>query len=536
MAQLLPEPFDVATMRDAGERRVASRLKSDLAPGWLVFPNFRFRLEGRDFEIDFVLLHAEYGIGTLEVKTGRLGVKQGSWVRNQSDVDPDDQARTNAYHLRALLAQVVPTLPTAVHWGIALPDAHGFDGQLPVDVAAHQLLFAPQVEDCATAIDALFTRRSVLTAAQVTALVAAMCPTATFSYDPGLVDQLLQNQIDATCEAQVAAVKELDGNNRIYLEGRAGTGKTYVAIRWAQRALIDGQRVLLTCYNEPLGRQLQEIFASDDGEDDGEERPILVGPFLPLMVQLAGMPAPVTAGEDPNDFWTRTIPAHIAENWSLVTDRFDCIIVDEAQDFSPAWIGLLESLLDPEGANKFFLVGDSRQTLQDRGFAAPNRAAGWVQARLTANVRNPRDIATIARRHLDGASAPATMPPSNALHGVAITTDDEAVVAVRRVLATEQERGTAHRDVFVVAARADLRNRLRQELALGTAEERALDRIGCETAHRAKGLEYPVVIVVAGSQGFDENGLYVAITRASARLWVIGGALLLDEIGVAVDG
>ena len=98
-------------------------------------------------------------------------------------------------------------------------------------------------------------------------------------------------------------------------------------------------------------------------------------------------------------------------NWHHVTTRFDRIIVDEAQDFSPAWLGLLESLLDPDGANQIFLLADPHQQLIDRGFTMPTAAAGWVTAELPFNVRNAKEIARVARRHLDGSAAASRLAP-----------------------------------------------------------------------------------------------------------------------------
>ena len=117
----------------------------------------------------------------------------------------------------------------------------------------------------------------------------------------------------------------------------------------------------------------------------------------------------------------RDLPAHLLNNWSHITQRFDRIIVDEAQDFSPAWIGLLESLLDPEGEDKFFLLADTHQEVVARGFVPPSISAGWVHGDLRQNVRNSRDIARLARRFLDWAAAPASLPATEDFRGLEIT-------------------------------------------------------------------------------------------------------------------
>ena len=54
----------------------------------------------------------------------------------------------------------------------------------------------------------------------------------------------------------------------------------------------------------------------------------------------------------------------------------------------------------------------------------------------------------------------------------------------------------------------------------------------CETAHRAKGLEYDVVIVAAGAKPIRDTDLYIAVTRAIRQLVVIGPPALLDRLGL----
>ena len=49
-----------------------------------------------------------------------------------------------------------------------------------------------------------------------------------------------------------AGARALDANRRVLVTGGAGSGKTRLAMAWARRAVGRGERVLLTCYNDPL--------------------------------------------------------------------------------------------------------------------------------------------------------------------------------------------------------------------------------------------------------------------------------------------
>ena len=537
MATLLPHSFRIDHMTNQAEKTVVDALVRRLDDRWLVLPNFDLRYEGKDHEIDVVLLHPTYGLGIIEIKGGEIHLSEGAWKRSQRYETPDEQAKSNAYTLRNFLDKAVPNLPRHVAWGVALPDCTRFDGMLPPMMQREQLLLGSDMEEPTRAMESLFADASRLTAQQLTQVVEVLLPTARFTYDPRQVDLSVEKQIDDVCEAQVGALKELDANRRIYVDGRAGTGKTYRATRWAKRGVFEQERVLLTCDNDPLGRQLARQFDSFLPSDDDDETSgyVLAGPFLRLALALPGMPPVDFPETNDSEYWSVRVPAHLVANWHRVTARFDRIIVDEAQDFSPAWLGLLESLLAEEGEHRFFWLADRNQQLQDRGFTPPSVDAGWVSLKLTVNVRNPRDIARLARQLEDGASAPSSMPVASVLRGVAITNTDDAVIATRRVIEEVTAAGVPVSDILVVASDTVLRERLRHELDLIPADAETASRPACEVANRAKGLEYRVVIVVAGDDGFRAEPLYVAITRASSRLYVVAGAQLLAELGVTSD-
>jgi hypothetical protein len=106
------------------------------------------------------------------------------------------------------------------------------------------------------------------------------------------------------------------------------------------------------------------------------------------------------------------------------------------------------------------------------------------------------------------------------------------VSVTRQLIDETTAAGVPVSDILVVASDSSLRERLRSELNLIPADAEIATRPACEVANRAKGLEYRVVIVVAGDEGFRAEPLYVAITRASSRLYVVAGTQLLDELGV----
>ncbi len=400
---------------------------------------------------------------------------------------------------------------------------------LPPDTAVVQLLLAGSLDDPQEAIEALVSDRrggQALSAAAVETIVATLRPDVELTYDPDARARAVRERLDELCANQVAALETLDANRRAYVAGRAGTGKTRLAMGWARRAFVNDERVLLTCYNDPLAAGMAAQLPDDER--------LVIGGFLRVALTLDGMPPlPIPELAD-HDWWTITAVDHLHQHWPQVTERFDTIVVDEGQDFSPAWMDLLEALLDPDGSRRLLVVADDAQELYDRGFVAPLADDGWAVAELVNNCRNVHEIARLLRRHLDGARAPMIGP--SALGVQWLPTDDlRAVIDVVNArlvdLLETDERDPA--GVVVATCTTSVRDALRAELSLVPWEDRRIGHVACENVHRIKGLEADCVLLASPTAEVADALLYVGISRAVSQLVLVGPAALAARVGLA---
>jgi len=364
----------------------------------------------------------------------------------------------------------------------------------------------------------------------VEAIVGVLRPDVEFAWDPTARMLRARQVLDDLSAAQVRVLAELDANPRVVATGEAGTGKTRLAVAWARRTRGRDERALLTCYNEPLADRLVEIVHADED--------LKVGPFLRMALTLDGMPPlerpPAGDAKAEFDWWTDTVPAHLERHWDQVTERFDTIVVDEAQDFAPGWIDLLERLLDPDGANRLLLVADEKQPVYHRGFEPPSPEDGWTRCRLVSNSRNAREIAALLRRKFDGAPAPGAAPEATGIRFVAIAADPASAAAavddeIERLVGVE-ERNPA--GLLVLTLSSQLRDHLLAQLGLVRWEQRDAGAIVCETVHRLKGLEADTVVLVADSPEVADHLLYVGISRAVNELVVIVPQPIGDRLGL----
>ena len=527
MGLLVPTDFDLRTIENGDEREVVRRLVDGLTDGWLIFPNVTFRSH-RAHEIDVVLVHEEQGVVHLEVKGHRVYVQAGEWFGIQGKMKPQpfSQAKTNAYALRDELKKRWPGVfdHFPVRYAVAFPNTTEVRGDLPPDIKRSQLFLAPNLEDPQFAIDTLLAEARVgmrFTADQMNGIIKYLKPDADFSWDPEARIRMHRQRMEALCASQVRALERLDANRRVVVTGGAGSGKTRLALAWARRASISrNERVLVTCFNEPLADQIQTHLDGYEG--------VVAGAFLTVARSFEGMPhleepENMTA-EDASTFWNETVIGHLHLHWPKITEKFDTIIIDEAQDFSPAWIAQLESLLDEDGPRRLMMVADSGQEIFSRGFRMPQPDDGWTLCELVNNCRNSHQIARLLRTFLGGAPAPEVGPETIGIDFVEASST-EVVSKVKEILERQPDNGSGllapvGRKVVLVPS-VKLRDTLRVELGLGSWDERGTKTV-CETERRMKGTEFDTVILVDPEYRMDDRALYIGISRAINQLFVVG--------------
>lgn len=534
MGQLVPEDFDLGTLRNDAERQVVETLRDGLTDGWFVMPHVPIRTRKRDYEIDVVIVHRDFGVAVVEVKGNRVAIRNGTWYgpRWPMEPQPTQQATSNAYALRDVLRSAHPALAhLPVEWSVALPNTRELVGDLPPEVDREQVLTAAELQDPIDAIETLMlsrTRNRAIDDDRVEVIVRTIRPDVDFSHDPTARMSRARTRLDELCRVQTHALESLDVNRRVVAVGGAGTGKTRLATAWARRAWTREERVLFTCYNDPLAEVLADRLPDDEH--------LVVGSFFPLARSFAGMPPLEVPPDADHEWWMVTAAGHLAAHWHEVEERFDTIVIDEAQDFRPGWLAMLESLLRPDGPRRMLMVTDPAQVLHDRGFRVPAPDDGWTVCELVTNCRNSQQIARILRTKLDGAASPMSGPEAVDVRHVSVPVGntDAVVTAVgselNRLIDDEERDPTS---VAVLSFRSVVRDALRDAAGLDLVrwEERAEGVLG-ENVHRVKGLEHDTVILVSDRSEEPDDLLYVGVSRAVSELIVISPEAVASRLGL----
>lgn len=506
-------------LANEAERRVVQLLCDRLTDGWMVIPDVGL-VSQRDHQIDIVIAHPRDGIAVIEVKGHRPSIRGGIFEANGCVMEPQplNQARNNAYELRDRLRGVLDDQQyLRVEYAVAFPNAGALTGDLPPNIAKEQILTADSLEDLSDAIDRLISLRAgvgELGNDGVAAVIEFLCPDSSFSWDAETQVRHARSKLDQACDAQVRVLETLDLNQRVCVTGGAGAGKTRLGISWARRAAARNERVLLTCFNEPLAEVLAEQML-----DAG----IAVQAFHPFVQTLPGIPPIEIPDYADSTWWETVLVEHLEANWHLAGTRFDTIVIDEAQDFDPRWLSLLERLLDPAGPGRLMLLPNTDQAIFERGFSVPDAADGWTRSEITVNLRNSAQIASVLRRSFDGPPATVGGPESESVKWIEAIDGDSAATAVGDAIdIILDDRDHAPESILVATTSSQLRDQLIADYAFSRWEERDQTKIVCENIHRMKGLEFDHLVLVVPDPDVQEELLYVGISCAILSLTVIG--------------
>lgn len=535
MARMVPESLSPES--PASERYVYKRLEAGLPASWTVIHGRRFFLPGgrpREGELDFLVIDPARGAIGLEVKGGGVERSGDHWFstdlsqQRHEIKDPGKQASAAVHGIHRYLT-TARGFGQAGHrcrigWGVVLPDIEvpsDLGPELPRELIIDRGAFA----DIQRGIDRVFKAQGVsgpaLSRVTLAALLEVLLPTCHLVPSLAARFQHEGDSLIRLTDEQASILDMLEANQRVAIEGAAGTGKTLLALEKARRLADQGQRSLLLCFNRPLADSLRQSAA-------GFEVDTFHG-FCSAKANLAKLGFRIPAGGSAKQFWEEEAPLKLLEALEARSDdRYDAIVVDEGQDFRENWWPSIDEALRVPGRGTLYVFFDPHQNIYGGG---PPSALGVAPTRLIYNCRNTIRIAEYAA-DLVGASAKVRpgAPSGAAVEVVSCASPDEVVAQVRRrlhILVVDEKLRAEQ--IVILSTRSTKRSALAKQRHLGNFHLVDLDAIPAPmevrfgTLHRFKGLEADVVLLVDITGGERTSGpahLYVGASRARHLLLV----------------
>ncbi len=358
-----------------------------------------------------------------------------------------------------------------------------------------------------------------------------------------LVDDTEHQRIKLTAN-QAKVFRTIGGRRRAIVSGGAGTGKTLLAAQRARLLADSGLTVLLVCYNRPLADSLAKALSGVSNLNVMSyhqfcEAAIRRSKALGADVMKEAQEAyPSDSIQQEFDL---QYPVALALAAEVIPERYDAILVDEAQDFGDEyWLGL-ELLLRDQESSYFYVFVDENQRLYQRGSRIPVNESPFY---LTNNCRNTLPIHELAYRYYAGdeVDVPELLGPGITWID-ASTPLEQAKAIVSRVKHWIDHEGLQPADVTVLVARSPKQYayELLAEAAIKSSiqffysDHRETSGVLVETVSRFKGLESHAVLLWVGDEVLDEvrkETMYVGVTRAKSLLAVVGSYRTIKKLKV----
>lgn len=399
MPNMLPENPRLA---NDSERRVWQALGEQLGAGDLVVAGQRVTDHLKDHEVDFVVAIEGAGVVCVEVKGGEVWHDGHNWLQEKRNgmfrtIEPVRQAREACYALRGFIESDPRWTQGRLRWDhvVVLPNS-----QLPQDFALPdcprwKVVDRDEMSGLAARLTDVIAQqelnRPLLTSTAVDQLRAALSGRGLPQRD--VVARALENEdaADILNQQQAVILNAIQMLPRVEVRGGAGSGKTFMAMEQARRLANAGQRVALICYSHGLASYLKRITAGWPRR----QQPDYVGEFHSLGIRWGAPKGPDEneRTEETSQFYEHDLPAQMLELAAALPDgqRFDAIVIDEAQDFADSWWDpVLAALRDPDDGGLYVFL-DEGQRVFDRQGTPP---VPLVPLILDQNIRNTRQIAS----------------------------------------------------------------------------------------------------------------------------------------------
>jgi len=550
MAEIIPKLSEaqISKIEPKSEQKVYRALTEQLPMDWLVIHSLEFVKKTSihnshgDREADFVVFAPQYGVLVIEVKGG--GIEYNGQTRQWYSIDrnqkryeiknPLKQAKDAKYEIRNHLKEKMRQKNILIAHGALFPDISNLAPLVSPDIPIDILGNRETLKDLKSWIISIFKfwggKQPNYDPLELSGVnIAKSIYGKEINIQPSLasiIEDEIEQQILLTNQ-QKSILRQLKKRKEAIIEGGAGTGKTVLALDHAQTLAKQGHKVLLLCYNNKLGNALKEKSIGIDNLHS-----MSFHEFCSWRIRLAKNNTnrdllEEAALEYPNENkYDVLMPTALIDSYAISPIKYDVIIIDEGQDFKDEYWYAIEELRDLNKDTKLYIFKDSNQAIYSSSDELPIDCEPLF---LFDNCRNTKPIHNLAYKYYQGEEVEAPEIEGEEPKYLIKETLEKQVLEIDKTIAhLINNEGISREDIAILVMNnfniaKQLLEKSRNNKLWAFKEFSPKNKVLVETAKRFKGLEANIIFLwILDSSDIEEKLLYVSISRARFRLFIIG--------------
>jgi len=547
MVTFIP-PYMGEEIKSSAEKKMYEVLRGlDMEDAYVLhslgLPKHQSKIYG---EIDFVVV-CKRGVACLEIKGGRVECREGKWyfidrygVERQKPEGPFAQVTGNMFslltELKTRFAHNVHMKNLLVACGVVFPDIE-FKSRSQEIIP--EIVYDSKTGDITSYIKTVFDywekrqhrEPSKLSKTDVKEIVDYL--RGEFTFVPTLRDRLdtVEQRLVRLTQEQVQIMNALEGNQHLLIEGGAGTGKTLLAVDFAQKRAAKGEKVLYLTFNKNLSNNIKERIEPTE--------------YIKVINihALFGEYVPVDAAkvkENPQQYFGEELPEAFFSYISSLSEseaealKYDLLVMDEGQDIiKPAYLYSVDALLKG-GLEKgnWAIFYDEKQNIYNPEYADGMElieSYSGTKFRLFINCRNTVQIGTYCSKVSGVELKEFLREEGEEVQCISYSGTADFETQMKTLMKKLRAEKIEAEDIAFLSPKT-YRNSILNEIGFAvnevgdTYEEKNL-LPKYATIQGFKGLDAKIVILVDVDKILDKNFsrfIYIAGTRARTLLYVVG--------------
>lgn len=349
----------------------------------------------KNSECDFLIFHPNYGYLVIEVKGGiRIELKSDKWILYSRDINgeiifrelnesPFKQAASSMYYFNAYYKNETLSKYRGIYgMAVAFP-FFSINTQLGNDAPKDITIDIHDMDNLSAKINSIFhywkgRNNSVLqffSTEQSNKFINLVNKRIALAIAAGALISITDRKLQNINVIQDVVISLIEKYKRVKIVGGAGTGKTWIAIKKIKQQGLLGKKCLYICYSKDLANYVKQHLIQDN---------IICCSMESLFYTYLNKEEINSLQRDRNgDFEYKTILSN------KVVEKFDCIMVDEAQDLTKDWAESIALFSKENGI--LYIFYDENQNIYGRDFGK-GFSIDTEPYLLVNNIRNTRNI------------------------------------------------------------------------------------------------------------------------------------------------